>query len=60
MKLNAASEPLPVSWPEFAALHPFAPADQAKGYGHLVRDLRRLSPHRLCRRFASAQCRLPG
>ena len=39
MKLNAASELLPVSWPEFASLHPFSPADQAEGYGHLVRDL---------------------
>ncbi|HEY0792325.1 MAG TPA: aminomethyl-transferring glycine dehydrogenase [Chthoniobacterales bacterium] len=39
MKLNAASELYPVSWPEFSELHPFAPADQARGYGHLVHDL---------------------
>ena len=32
MKLNATSEMIPVTWPEFGALHPFAPADQAAGY----------------------------
>ena len=32
MKLNATSEMMPVTWPEFARLHPFAPADQARGY----------------------------
>jgi len=32
MKLNAAAEMMPVSWPEFARLHPFAPPDQAEGY----------------------------
>jgi glycine dehydrogenase len=32
MKLNAAAEMLPISWPEFAKLHPFAPLDQAEGY----------------------------
>ena len=39
MKLNAASELLPVSWPEFATLHPFAPEDQVLGYRRLVEDL---------------------
>ncbi|HEY1848596.1 MAG TPA: aminomethyl-transferring glycine dehydrogenase [Opitutaceae bacterium] len=39
MKLNAASELFPVSWPEFSALHPFAPADQARGYRRMFRDL---------------------
>ncbi|HVU33969.1 MAG TPA: aminomethyl-transferring glycine dehydrogenase [Opitutaceae bacterium] len=39
MKLNATSEMLPVSWPEFARLHPFAPAEQARGYHTLFRDL---------------------
>ena len=39
MKLNAAVEMMPVSWPEFAALHPYAPADQARGYAELVADL---------------------
>ncbi|MCS6771642.1 MAG: aminomethyl-transferring glycine dehydrogenase [Kiritimatiellae bacterium] len=39
MKLNAAAEMLPITWPEFAALHPFAPADQAKGYAQIFREL---------------------
>ncbi|MDT0682125.1 aminomethyl-transferring glycine dehydrogenase [Roseicyclus sp. F158] len=39
MKLNAAVEMLPISWPGFAALHPFAPADQAEGYAELAEDL---------------------
>jgi glycine dehydrogenase len=39
MKLNATSEMLPVSWPELAQLHPFAPADQARGYAQLLADL---------------------
>jgi glycine dehydrogenase len=39
MKLNAASEMLPISWPEFAHLHPFAPRDQAEGYQQLIREL---------------------
>ncbi len=39
MKLNAVSEMLAVTWPEFARLHPFAPADQAQGYQELFRQL---------------------
>ncbi|MGF1687597.1 aminomethyl-transferring glycine dehydrogenase [Photobacterium japonica] len=39
MKLNAAAEMIPVTWPEFGALHPFAPADQAKGYAELADKL---------------------
>ena len=39
MKLNAAAEMIPVTWPGFGALHPFAPADQAKGYQQLFREL---------------------
>ena len=39
MKLNATSEMLPVSWPEFSRLHPFAPADQTKGYAKLFAQL---------------------
>jgi glycine dehydrogenase len=39
MKLNAAAEMMPLTWPEFANLHPFAPADQAQGYAELFRDL---------------------
>ncbi len=39
MKLNAASELIPVSWPEFSAIHPFAPADQWKGYQQIINEL---------------------
>jgi glycine dehydrogenase len=39
MKLNATAEMLPITWPEFAELHPFAPADQAFGYRELIDDL---------------------
>ncbi len=39
MKLNAASEMLPVSWPEFARIHPFAPREQTRGYQRLFQDL---------------------
>jgi glycine dehydrogenase len=39
MKLNATSEMLPVTWPEFASLHPFAPAEQTRGYQELFRQL---------------------
>src|SRR5579863_99947 len=39
MKLNAASELIPVSWPEFGGLHPFAPADQWKGYRQILTEL---------------------
>ncbi len=42
MKLNATSEMIPVTWPEFGALHPFAPADQAQGYAELFADLERM------------------
>ena len=41
MKLNAASEMLPITWPGFAGLHPFAPVDQAAGYFELFADLDR-------------------
>jgi len=36
MKLNATTEMLPVTWPEFADIHPFAPADQTEGYRELL------------------------
>ena len=39
MKLNAAAEMIPVSWPEFARMHPFAPADQVKGYTAMLNEL---------------------
>lgn len=40
MKLNATSEMIPITWPEFASLHPFAPHDQLEGYAQLDRQLR--------------------
>ena len=42
MKLNATAEMIPITWREFAHLHPFAPADQAEGYRELVADLERM------------------
>jgi len=39
MKLNSAAEMMPVSWREFSLIHPFAPADQAQGYAHMIEDL---------------------
>src|SRR5213082_829084 len=39
MKLNAAAEMFPVTWPEFGRLHPFAPADQTRGYQQMCDDL---------------------
>jgi glycine dehydrogenase len=39
MKLNAAAEMLPVSWPEFARMHPFAPTNQAQGYRQLFDEI---------------------
>ncbi|MGN6092045.1 MAG: aminomethyl-transferring glycine dehydrogenase [Luteibacter jiangsuensis] len=39
MKLNATAEMIPVTWPEFANIHPLAPADQAQGYKQLIDEL---------------------
>jgi glycine dehydrogenase len=39
MKLNAASEMIPVTWPKFSSLHPFAPADQTRGYQQVFGEL---------------------
>ena len=39
MKLNAAAEMMAISWPEFSAIHPFVPADQALGYREAIDDL---------------------
>ncbi|MBM3976269.1 MAG: aminomethyl-transferring glycine dehydrogenase [Planctomycetes bacterium] len=39
MKLNATAEMIPVTWPEFGKLHPFAPLEQARGYGELLQRL---------------------
>ena len=44
MKLNAAAEMMPISWPEFASLHPYAPVEQAAGYQRFVQTL----SERLC------------
>jgi len=45
MKLNAAAEMMPITWPEFGTLHPFAPTDQAAGYHEAIGDL----VEKLCR-----------
>jgi len=39
MKLNATAEMMPLSWPEFADIHPFAPSDQTEGYAEVIGDL---------------------
>ena len=39
MKLNATSEMIPVTWPGFCNIHPFAPHDQVRGYHELIEDL---------------------
>ena len=41
MKLNATSEMIPITWPEFARLHPFAPAEQLAGYEQMDADLQK-------------------
>jgi len=42
MKLNATAEMIPVTWPEFARLHPFAPAEQARGYHAMFTSLEKM------------------
>ena len=42
MKLNATAEMMPVTWPEWGRLHPFAPASQAEGYRAIFTDLERM------------------
>jgi len=54
MKLNAATELYPVSWPEFSSLHPFAPLDQAEGYRQIFHELE----HALCEITGLAACSL--
>ncbi|MBC8258599.1 MAG: aminomethyl-transferring glycine dehydrogenase [SAR324 cluster bacterium] len=39
MKLNATAEMIPISWPEFANIHPFAPSEQTEGYREMITDL---------------------
>ena len=61
MKLNAAAELTPISWPRFAAMHPFAPKEQARGYAGAARarsDARR--NHRLRRGVAPAHSGAQG
>ncbi len=41
MKLNATAEMEPITWPEFAGIHPFAPVEQARGYLQIIDDLQR-------------------
>ncbi|MNR68795.1 Glycine dehydrogenase [compost metagenome] len=41
MKLNATTEMIPVTWPEFGKIHPFAPADQVAGYYTVFNELDR-------------------
>ena len=41
MKLNAAAEMMPITWPAFGGLHPFAPVDQARGYARIFKELER-------------------
>ncbi len=55
MKLNATAEMLPVTWPEFARLHPFAPLEQSKGYQELFRQLEGLAgrDYRVLRRLVA-------
>ncbi|MEO6330354.1 MAG: aminomethyl-transferring glycine dehydrogenase [Ginsengibacter sp.] len=54
MKLNAASELIPVSWPEFSKIHPFAPADQTLGYQSIIDELEDM----LCRVTGFTACSL--
>ena len=62
MKLNATSEMIPVTWPEFANLHPFAPRDQLAGYDDAARAARSMAVpgYRLQRRQPATERRLAG
>ncbi len=54
MKLNAATELIPVSWAHFSRIHPFAPANQTEGYHYIIKDLEKL----LCTITGFAACSL--
>ncbi len=54
MKLNAATEMIPVSWPEFSKMHPFAPIHQTKGYQFIINELSKY----LCEITGFAACSL--
>ena len=62
MKLNATTEMEPITWPEFADLHPFAPVEQTEGIRALIDDLSSVAGrgHRLRRGLAAAERRLAG
>ena len=62
MKLNATTEMEPITWPEFAGLHPFAPAEQPRGYAQLIADAGGVAgrDHRLRRGERPAQRRVAG
>jgi glycine dehydrogenase len=45
MKLNATAEMIPISWPEFANIHPFAPSDQTQGYQQMLDELEQMLVH---------------
>ncbi len=42
MKLNATSEMIPITWPEFSQIHPFVPKDQVPGYLHMIEELEQM------------------
>src|SRR5207302_8370387 len=42
MKLNATAEMIPVTWPQFGRMHPFAPREQARGYGAIFEQLEKM------------------
>ena len=42
MKLNATTEMVPITWPEFSQVHPFAPVDQVEGYVQMIRELEQM------------------
>lgn len=54
MKLNAATEMIPVSWPSFSSLHPFAPKEQTKGYQQIASELSKF----LCETTGFTACSL--
>ncbi len=54
MKLNATTEMMPVSWPEFSDIHPFAPLDQSEGYRAMIANLESM----LCEATGYAACSL--
>ena len=61
MKLNATTEMAPITWPEFADMHPFAPAEQDAGYRELIGDLEKAGgDHRIRRGQSAAERRLAG